>query len=101
MVLTGLMARELGGARLAQVVAALSVAIAPTTLAGTLLPYTSFDYVWWVLMAYLMMRLLKSHDPRWWLGIGAVIGLGMMTKYTMAFRSRASRRGDPHQSAVT
>jgi 4-amino-4-deoxy-L-arabinose transferase-like glycosyltransferase len=24
-------------------------------------------------------------DPRWWLSIGAVIGLGMMTRYTMAF----------------
>ena len=32
-----------------------------------------------------MIRLLKSDDPRWWLGIGAVIGVGMMTKYTMAY----------------
>jgi 4-amino-4-deoxy-L-arabinose transferase-like glycosyltransferase len=32
-----------------------------------------------------MIRLLKTQDPRWWLGIGASIGLGMMTKYTMAF----------------
>jgi 4-amino-4-deoxy-L-arabinose transferase-like glycosyltransferase len=29
--------------------------------------------------------LLKSENPRWWLAIGAVIGLGMMTKYTMVF----------------
>jgi 4-amino-4-deoxy-L-arabinose transferase-like glycosyltransferase len=26
---------------------------------------------------------LKSEDPRWWIPIGIVIGLGMMTKYTM------------------
>ncbi len=32
-----------------------------------------------------MIRLLRSGDARLWLGIGAVIGLGMMTKYTMAF----------------
>jgi 4-amino-4-deoxy-L-arabinose transferase-like glycosyltransferase len=28
---------------------------------------------------------VKSEDPRWWLGIGAVVGLGMMTKYTIVF----------------
>ncbi len=84
MVLAGLMARELGGKRLAQVVAALAVAIAPISLlAGALFVYSSFDYLWWVLIAYFMIRLLKSEDPRWWLGIGAAIGLGLLTKYTM------------------
>ncbi len=86
MVLAGLMARELGGSRVAQTSAALAVAIAPISLlAGALVTYSSFDYLWWVLIAYLMIRLLKSDDPRWWLGIGTVIGLGMMTKYIMLF----------------
>ncbi|MGD0457678.1 MAG: glycosyltransferase family 39 protein [Terriglobia bacterium] len=86
MVLTGLMAGELGGKRLAQLVAAIAAAIAPVAFAsGALFQYVSFDYLWWVLTAYLMIRLLKSEDPRWWLGIGAAIGAGMMTKYTMAF----------------
>lgn len=86
MVLTGLMARELGGSRATQIVAALGAATAPIALMmGSLFHYVSFDYLWWVLIAYLMIRLLKTEDPRWWLGIGAVIGLGFMTKYTMAF----------------
>ena len=86
MVLTGLMARELDGSRSTQAIVALAVAIAPLSLAqGALFQYVSFDYLWWVLIAYLMIRLLKSADPRWWLGIGATAGLGMMTKYTMAF----------------
>jgi 4-amino-4-deoxy-L-arabinose transferase-like glycosyltransferase len=86
MVLAGLMARELGGARWAQIVAALAVAISPQSLAhGAMFQYVSFDYLWWVLIAYLMIRLLKSENPRWWLAIGATIGLGMMTKYTIAF----------------
>lgn len=85
MVLAGLMTRELGGSRLAQIVTALAVAIAPISLIqGALFQYVSFDYLWWVLIAYLVIRLLKSEDPRWWLGIGAAIGLGMMTKYTVA-----------------
>jgi Dolichyl-phosphate-mannose-protein mannosyltransferase len=86
LVLAGLTARELGGKRFSVILAGLAIWIAPVSFAqGALFQYVSFDYLWWVLGAYCMVRLLKSEDPRWWLGIGAVIGLGMMTKYTMAF----------------
>jgi len=84
LVLAGLMARELGGKRITQILAAVATAIAPIALIqGSLIQYVTFDFLWSVLIAYLMLRLLKSGDPRWWLAIGAVIGLGMMTKYTM------------------
>jgi 4-amino-4-deoxy-L-arabinose transferase-like glycosyltransferase len=84
LVLTGLMARELGGRRITQIVAALAAAIAPIALIqGSLIQYVTFDFLWSVLIAYLVIRLLKSENPRWWIPIGAVIGLGMMTKYTM------------------
>jgi 4-amino-4-deoxy-L-arabinose transferase-like glycosyltransferase len=85
-VVSGLMARELGGGRLAQITAALATALAPLALfEGTEFQYTTFDYLWWVLTAYFVIRLLKSEDPRWCLAIGATIGVGLMTKYTMAF----------------
>ena len=86
LLLTGLAARELGGSRQAQIVAALAAAIAPPALfLGGFVSYTSFDYLWWITVAYLMIRLLKSDDPRWWVAIGAAIGAGMMTKYTMGY----------------
>jgi 4-amino-4-deoxy-L-arabinose transferase-like glycosyltransferase len=86
MVLAGLMTRALGGTRFAQLVTAVATAIAPISLLqGAMFQYVSFDYLWWVLLAYLVVRLLKSEEPRWWLAIGAVIGLGMMTKYTLAY----------------
>ena len=85
-VMTGLMARELGGGRLAQVTAAVAMALAGLPLfEGTEFQYTTFDYLWWVLIAYFVIRLLKTDDPRWWLAIGATVGLGFETKYTMAF----------------
>jgi 4-amino-4-deoxy-L-arabinose transferase-like glycosyltransferase len=85
-VLGGLMARELGGGRLSQWIAALATAVGPVALAaGALLQYVAFDYLWWVLLAWLVMRLLRTGNERWWIAIGAVIGLGMMTKYTMLF----------------
>jgi len=84
--ITGLMARELGGGRLAQVTAALTVALSPLPLfEGTEFQYSSFDYLWWVLIAYFMIRLLKTENPQWWLAIGATVGVGLMTKYTMCF----------------
>lgn len=86
LVLTGLMARDLGGGRWAQVVAALAMAFAPISLLqGSMLQYVGLDYLWWVLVAFCTIRLFETADPRWWLGIGAAIGLGMLTKYTMAF----------------
>jgi 4-amino-4-deoxy-L-arabinose transferase-like glycosyltransferase len=85
-VLTGLMARELGGNRQTQIVAAIAASIAPMALIlGSQIQYVTFDFLWSVVLAYLVIRLLKTENPRWWLGIGVVIGLGMMTKYTMAF----------------
>src|ERR1700687_2621196 len=83
---TGLMARELDGGRLAQVTAALAIALSPLPMfEGTEFQYTTFDYLWWVLIAYFVIRLLKTENPRWWLAIGATIGVGFLTKYTMVF----------------
>ena len=45
----------------------------------------SFDYLWWVLAAYFLMLLVNRREPRWWVAIGAVVGLGMLTKYTVLF----------------
>jgi 4-amino-4-deoxy-L-arabinose transferase-like glycosyltransferase len=85
-VVTGLMARELGGGRLAQVTAALAVALSPLPLfEGTEFQYTTFDYLWWVLTAYFIIRVLKTENPRWWLAAGATVGLGLQTKYSIVF----------------
>src|SRR5215467_6882533 len=81
-VLTGLMARELGGRTSAQALAA-SAAIPFALGAGSLMQYVAFDYLAWVACSYFFIRLCKSRDPRWWLAIGACIGFGMLTKYSM------------------
>jgi Dolichyl-phosphate-mannose-protein mannosyltransferase len=83
-VLAGLMARDMGARRGAQLVAA--VAAAPFVLGGGYqMMYVAFDALAWVLTAYFVVKLLRTEDPRWWVGIGAGIGFGMMCKYTMGF----------------
>ena len=86
MLMAGLMIRDLGGKRWAQLLGAVAVATSPLSIVqGGLFQYETLDYFYWVLLAFMVVRLLKSENPRWWLGIGAAIGLGMMTKYTIAF----------------
>lgn len=86
MILAAWMARDMGGKRNAQILTAFAVFIVPMSLfGGTVIMYFAFDYLWWVLVAFFTVRLLATDDARYWLGIGAGIGLGMMTKYTMAF----------------
>jgi len=86
MVIAGLIAKELGGGRRDQVLAAVATCIAPVALAqGAVFQYVSFDYLWGVLATYLLVRLCKSEDARWWLAIGFVLGIGMETRYTAGF----------------
>ncbi len=83
-VLTGLMARDMGGRRGALLVAAL--AAVPFCLGGGYeMQYVAFDCLAWVMTAYFTVRLLKSADPRWWAAIGVSIGFGMLSKWTMGF----------------
>ena len=85
-VVSGLMARDLGGGRLAQVTTALAVALSPLPIfEATEFQYTSFAFLWWVLVAWFTVRLLKTENPRYWLAIGAALGLGLMTKYAIVF----------------
>ncbi|HKU28229.1 MAG TPA: glycosyltransferase family 39 protein [Candidatus Sulfotelmatobacter sp.] len=84
LVLIGIMTRDLGGRRGAQLLAAF--AGVPACLAiGSMMQYVSFDYLAWVMVSFCIVRLLKTEDPRWWLGVGASVGFGMLSKYAIPF----------------
>jgi hypothetical protein len=85
-VVSSLMARDLGGGRLAQVFTAIAVGLSPAPMGNaTMFQYSSFDMLWWVLIAWSAIRLLRDEDPRWWVAIGLFAGLGLQTKYSIAF----------------
>ena len=84
--LTGLMARLLGGAGWVQGLAALGSATALVLLAsGSQYGYDLFDQFWWALAATILIVLLRDNQPRWWLAFGLVAGLGLLTKETILF----------------
>jgi len=86
LILAGLIARELGGGRFAQVLAALTVLVSGVYLAhDNFLSMNTFDQLFWTLAAYLLILILKSDSPRLWFPFGVVVGLGLLNKYSLFF----------------
>jgi 4-amino-4-deoxy-L-arabinose transferase-like glycosyltransferase len=83
-VLTGLLARELGGGAFAQGFAALCALCAPGLLAAnSLFTMNAFEPVFWTACAWLFARIVNTGDQKLWLWIGALAGLGLENKHSM------------------
>jgi 4-amino-4-deoxy-L-arabinose transferase-like glycosyltransferase len=93
-VLGGLIARELGGGRAAQVTAAGAVAASGFALGvGHLLSTAAFDLTAWMALLLLSARLLRTAEPRWWLAFGAIAGLSMLNKNLLVLLAVALAAG--------
>lgn len=88
--LTGLIARELGGNRFAQITAAASTLVAPLYIAvtGLLMPL-AFDIFAWTLTTYLIIRIIKYKQQWLWCLIGLTVGIGILNKYNIVFHCAA------------
>jgi len=81
---TGLMVKKLGGGRFAQVLAGVSVIVAPHYLAiNSVFSMNSFDMLFWILSAYIIILIIKEKKPSLWLWLGLSVGLGLMNKISM------------------
>jgi 4-amino-4-deoxy-L-arabinose transferase-like glycosyltransferase len=81
-VVAALLARELGGARYAQVLSALVVATAGFVLGvGHLLSTATFDFAAWMVLLLVSARMLRTSEPRWWLALGVGAGLATYNKH--------------------
>ncbi len=84
--LTGLLARELGGTRRAQTIAAACAGVGVIVLfTGHLLSTSTFDLLAWTAITWLVVRALRTGDDRLWLAAGAVLGVGLLNKPLPAF----------------
>lgn len=85
-VLVALLARELGGSTRAQVLAALAAALAPFLLTtGHFLGTVTVEVTLGAALALITARLVNGGDPRLWLLVGALAGIGLLNKWTFAF----------------
>jgi hypothetical protein len=84
-ILTALIARDLGGSRRAQVVAAVTAALSGYLGAGHLDTTTDPDLLAWAIVLWLAVKLLAGGDRRLWLVLGVVTGIGLENKDTLLF----------------
>ena len=81
---TALMARELGGGRRAQGLAALAAACSAEVLAAVhLLSTTTFDITFWAAITLVVLRILRTGASRLWLVAGALLGVALLNKYNV------------------
>jgi Dolichyl-phosphate-mannose-protein mannosyltransferase len=82
--LVAFIARELGGRSPAQWGAAFAWALTPYILgSASIFHPTWFDALAWVTFLYVATRLLLRDEPRLWLLLGVIAGVGLEAKYTI------------------
>jgi hypothetical protein len=86
LIIIGIMVREMGGNKMAQFIALLAFLTSPAFLrSNTLFQPVSFDEFYWLLLAFLIFRLINTERPVYWIWIGAAAGLAFLNKYSVVF----------------
>ena len=84
-VVTGLIARELGGRKPTQILAASCMAVSSIAMAaGHLAGTTAFDLFGWTLLSWLLVRAIRDGGPGWLL-VGLVAGVALEVKTLVVF----------------
>jgi 4-amino-4-deoxy-L-arabinose transferase-like glycosyltransferase len=83
---TCVLARELGGGRFAQGLAALGCALCPVLCSFGMKLSTDTVGLWlWPLTALYLLRVLQGGDPRNWIGVGVALGLSAQSKFSVIY----------------
>ena len=81
---TGLFTRDLAGGRFAQLLACVGILFAPAYFAfDSFLSMNAFEPLFWLLCAWIVLRIVKGASPLLWLAFGVVAGIGLENKHTM------------------
>jgi 4-amino-4-deoxy-L-arabinose transferase-like glycosyltransferase len=89
-VISGLTARELGGGRRPQLLAAVGTGTMPALLAiGHLAGPTAYDVLAWAALALVVIRIGRTGDCRWWLAAGVILGMGLANKHSVGLFAAA------------
>jgi hypothetical protein len=84
--LTGLIARELGARRFGIVLACVCVMVAPIYLGlDSLLTMNGFESLFWMGAALIALKIFNGASPKLWLLFGAVCGVGLLNKHSVLF----------------
>ena len=93
-ILTAVFARELGAGRFGTVLAA---ALAATPGVWWVVDHqfamNGLEPLFWGGMAYVVLRLINTANPKLWLAFGAIAGIGLLNKYSIVIFAAALLAG--------
>ena len=82
--MTGIITRELGGKKYAQITAACAVFAAPIFLAyDSVYSMNCFETLFWTLGIYYFIRIIKEGRTNDWIVLGVILGLGTINKISV------------------
>jgi 4-amino-4-deoxy-L-arabinose transferase-like glycosyltransferase len=82
--LAGLITRELGGSKYAQILASCCTLFAPLTIGiNSFFSMNSFDLLFWTLAFYIIIQIVKYGTLQHWIFLGFVLGLGLLNKISV------------------
>ncbi|HEX7154023.1 MAG TPA: glycosyltransferase family 39 protein [Thermoanaerobaculia bacterium] len=85
-ILTGVIAARLGGGRIAQGLACLTVLLAPIYLGiDSVLSMNVFEHLYWLGCLLVVIEIANGGSEKLWLVFGALAGLGLQNKHSMLF----------------
>ncbi len=83
-VLTALLAREMGAGKFGAAFASLACAsVGIYFVMHYLMTMNAFEPLFWMGCAYLLLRIINTGNQRLWLWFGALAGLGLQNKYSL------------------
>lgn len=84
--LVGLLARQMGGGRVAQAFACTGALVSPLYMGiVSLYSMNSVEILFWALAAWMTARMFASGNLRLWIPIGLIVGLGLLNKISMGW----------------
>jgi hypothetical protein len=82
---TGILAKEIGGGRFAQCLAACTMAATPVIVAfGGFYSMNAYEPLLAISLLILTVKMIKENNPKRWILLGIIMGLGLMNKHTFA-----------------
>ncbi len=78
--------REMNGGITALTVASIAFLVSPGfLLLFSIFTPNAFEVFFWTLAIFFIFKLLKTENPKYWILIGAVLGISFLTKYSVLF----------------
>jgi hypothetical protein len=81
---TGLITRRLGGSLASMILAGLGVMVMPVFLLfGSFYSMNAYEPLIWTSVVFFVVKMVQEQNPKYWLHIGILMGIGLEMKHTI------------------